>query len=75
MTLKIKLTLDGIKIVDYDILPDNIKDAITKIVKYGKYTILNNTIISNWDEETIDILYMLNAHFDLFIMIRGYDYV
>lgn len=68
MTLKIKLTLDGIELVDFDILPDNIKDAITKIVDYGKYTIRNNTIITYLDEDTIDILNMLNVHFDLFIM-------
>lgn len=68
MTLKIKIVLDGIEIVDFDILPDNVKDTITKILDFGKYTIFNNIILLKWDEEIVDALYMLNAHFDLFIM-------
>lgn len=68
MTLKIKIVLDGIEIVDFDILPDNVKDTITKILDFGKYTIFNNIILLKWDKEIVDALYMLNAHFDLFIM-------
>ena len=69
MTLKIKLNyLDGIEIIDFDILPDNEKDAIIKILDYGHYEIFNNTILVKWDEEIVDVLFMLNEHFDLFIM-------
>lgn len=71
MTLKIKLKcIDGIEIVGFELLPHNIKDAIVKILDYGKYTLFNNTILVKWDEEVVDVLYMLNEHFDLLIM-RG----
>lgn len=68
MTLKIKITLDGVELIDFDKLPDNIKDAIIKILNYGKYIVFNNRIDTDWDEETMDVLYRLNKHFDLFIM-------